>query len=135
MTDGQRGLGGDQLQQLFCFWQKFFSAYHMIHKSILMCCFRIDHIPCHQQLHCPALTNQLYQPLRAAITGDQSKVHFRLAKPGLLTGNSEMTGHGQFTSASQRKTIHRCYHRLAAVFKLKKYILPFFGKRSSFRNR
>src|SRR5438874_205075 len=96
----------------------------MVDQTVLQRSLRIDHVASHEQFECTAFSDQLHQPLRAPITRYETKAYFGLPKLCVFAGNPEMTGHGQFTSTPQCKTIYSRHNRFAAVFKFEKYVLP-----------
>src|SRR5438270_9481127 len=95
----------------------------MIHQSILKCSGRIDHITTQQKFECSSFSNEMYQALRSSVTRNQSEVYFRLAKSCIFTGNTEVTGHGEFTSTTQCETIYCSYNGFGTLFNSEKYFL------------
>src|SRR5271169_6784181 len=66
-----------------------------------------NHFPRQAQFVRDALATQTSEPLRAAVSGNDSEFHFRLAKLRVLAGLADRAGQRQFASTSQRETVDR----------------------------
>src|SRR5262249_15850520 len=56
------------------------------------------------------------QALAAAVSGNDTELHFRLAKNGILGCDSKGAGHRELTTAAERKSIDGGDHGLAEIF-------------------
>src|SRR5271170_2994090 len=54
-----------------------------------------------------ALAAQTRQPLRTAVTGNNSQLHFWLSQLGVAAGDAQRTRQSQLASAAQREAIDR----------------------------
>ena len=57
--------------------------------------------------------DQTRQALGAAVAGDDAELDLGLAEAGVVRGDAQRAGHGQFAAAAQRKSLDACDHRLA----------------------
>jgi hypothetical protein len=76
---------------------------------------RRDHFAGQNQLQRAPLSDQSWQTLRSTAAGNHSQFHFWLSKLCGVNGNANGAGHCRFATATKRKTIDSCNHRLPKI--------------------
>src|SRR6266436_2601293 len=87
-----------------------------IHQADAIGFLRVDDFARKNKLQCAALADQPGKTLRSAIARHYADLHFGLTEPSSFSGYSNRARHRQFTSTTQRKTIHCGDDRLSEVF-------------------
>ena len=86
-----------------------------IHQPDAVRFLRGNHFAGKKNLHGESRADQPRQPLRAAVAGNESELHFGLAELCVLAGQAHGAGHGDLASAAQREAVDAGDHRLAQV--------------------
>src|SRR5579862_580512 len=74
-----------------------------------------DHLTRQQHLHRNAFAHKSRQPLRPAISWNNSQLHFWLPQLRVLAGQPDRAGHRHLASAAERKSVNASNHRLAKI--------------------
>ncbi len=75
-----------------------------------------------------AFADILDQALGAAVARYQAEVHLRLPEFCLFPGNTQVAGHGKFTTSPQSKAVDRCHNGFGKTFDQEKNILSALRK-------
>src|SRR5262249_27683779 len=85
---------------------------------------RADGLSGQNELERAALSDQAWQPLRAAAAGKQSELDLGLAELRVLDGNADRAGHGRLAAAAECKAVDGRDHRLAEILDEIEHLLP-----------
>jgi hypothetical protein len=91
----------------------------------------INHLPGEQELQCPRLPNQPRQTYRPAVTWCDPELDLRLAEPGILAGDPQVTGHRELAASAKGKAVHRCDNRLTTALEPAEDVLSSDGPRAA----
>src|SRR5260370_39191635 len=80
--------------------------HHFIHQPNPMRFLRRDHLPGQHHLQRKPLTHQARQPLRPAISRNNSQLHLRLPQLRVVASEPHSASKSQFASAANRKSIN-----------------------------
>ncbi len=89
---------------------------------------RIDGLGGQNHLQRPAFPNEARQALRAAKTGDDAELDFRLTEPGILRGQPQGAGQRDFAAAAEGEAVDGRNDGLAEVLDEIEHRLSFAGE-------
>ena len=126
--DRERGLRGNAEGQRTSGVQKCCSGHDLIHQADAQGLSRWNDVCREDEPKRRGGPNEPRQALRAAVPGDQPKLHLRLAQARGLTGDSKGTGERQFATSAQCEAVDAGDDRLPAAFHLRHDSLTTQGK-------
>src|SRR5580658_435293 len=88
---------------------------HFIDQPNAMRFLRRDHLSRQHHLHCEAFAHQPRQPLRPAVSGNNSELHLGLPELRVFARETHAAGERQFASAAKCKSVNAGNHRLAQI--------------------
>ena len=131
-SDGQRTVRHDLLGHGIGSGKKFPGPDNPVDQTDAQRLGRIHGVAGQKHLHRLGLADQTRQPLRTAVAGDNSQLHLRLGKAGVLGGDAKRAGHGKLAASSQRGAVDCCNRWLPQILDQAQHLVTLLGAGAAF---